>query len=41
MRKFAEARAAFDRVQAIAPHDPGVICLKAEIELAQGNLETA
>ncbi|MGI8435708.1 MAG: protein kinase domain-containing protein [Chthoniobacterales bacterium] len=41
MRQFAEARAAYDRVQAIAPNDSGIVCWKAEIDLAQGDLETA
>lgn len=40
MHKFAEARAAFDRVQAIGAKFSGIACLNAEIDLAQGNLET-
>ena len=41
MRRFAEARTAYDRAQAVAPNDNDIVCQKAEIDLAKGDLATA
>ena len=40
-RQFDEARATFDRALTIAPNDPGIIALKAETFLAEGDLDAA